>query len=62
MLDGPSSSDLLKVTLLIKSINECNKAYGGQNKLQKGILEDSQICAGSNEDGKDTCFVSSISP
>ncbi|XP_050545990.1 serine protease snake-like [Daktulosphaira vitifoliae] len=60
--DGPSSTDLLKVTLLVKSINECNQTYGVQNKLQKGIMGDSQICAGANEDGRDTCFGDSGGP
>ncbi|XP_050545995.1 venom protease-like isoform X2 [Daktulosphaira vitifoliae] len=55
---GPASDDLLKVTLNFTPVNQCNKTYSKNlknMKLPNGILEMSQICAGSDEDGKDTC-------
>ncbi|XP_050545991.1 venom protease-like [Daktulosphaira vitifoliae] len=53
---GPFSDDLLKVTLNSVSTDNCNKSYNsGLSKLSNGILHESQMCAGSDEDGKDSC-------
>ncbi|RZC43129.1 serine protease snake-like, partial [Asbolus verrucosus] len=53
---GVGSDDLLKVTLNFYSQENCNKSYRNQisRKLRRGIVGDTQVCAGSNEE-KDTC-------
>ncbi|XP_050546760.1 venom protease-like [Daktulosphaira vitifoliae] len=60
---GPSSSHLLKVELNTVPIDQCNINYSYTDysdtrtkiKLAFGILNESQICAGHTEGGKDTC-------
>ncbi|XP_050543326.1 venom protease-like [Daktulosphaira vitifoliae] len=54
---GPSSSHLLKVVLDSIPINQCNISYSSSvgRQLAFGILNESQICAGHAEGGKDTC-------
>ncbi|XP_050421364.1 uncharacterized protein LOC126833845 [Adelges cooleyi] len=53
---GPLSEDLLKVNLHTICTNVCNKTYYSiVSKLQFGILDESQMCAVNDEDGKDTC-------
>jgi len=54
---GPFSPDLLKVDLTITPAKSCNDTFSGgdENKLPRGIVDDSMICAGHPEGGKDTC-------
>jgi len=54
---GITSDDLLKVTLDLFSQPFCNNSYRNQisRKLNQGIKEDTQMCAGSTETEKDTC-------
>lgn len=49
------SDQLLKVTLDFFPHAECAESYGTNRKLQEGILEAQQVCAGSRDDNKDTC-------
>uniref|UniRef100_A0A1B0GIB3 Putative trypsin-like serine protease n=1 Tax=Lutzomyia longipalpis TaxID=7200 RepID=A0A1B0GIB3_LUTLO len=50
-------ANLLKVTLELFSYRECNKSfeYNINRKLSQGILDESQLCAGSHDEEKDTC-------
>jgi transmembrane serine protease 9 len=50
---------LLKVDLTTIPADQCNSSYFGTfgQKLKFGILNDSQMCAGSIDGGKDTCSV-----
>ncbi|XP_050420472.1 venom protease-like [Adelges cooleyi] len=55
---GPSSDDLLKITLITVSAARCNGSYTSQSskaKLPLGILEKSQMCAISDVEIRDTC-------
>lgn len=56
---GQKSSTLRKVTLELFSQSECYRIYEFplSNKLSRGIDENSQICAGSHSEEKDTCEV-----
>uniref|UniRef100_A0A336LYA5 CSON007921 protein n=1 Tax=Culicoides sonorensis TaxID=179676 RepID=A0A336LYA5_CULSO len=49
------SDQLLKVTLDFFPQTECAESYGTNRKLQNGILEAQQVCAGSHDENKDTC-------
>lgn len=51
------SNVLQKVILELFSQEECKSAYRTDNnrKLNKGIVEESQVCAGSRDEEKDTC-------
>uniref|UniRef100_A0A2S2Q5K2 Serine protease snake n=1 Tax=Sipha flava TaxID=143950 RepID=A0A2S2Q5K2_9HEMI len=62
--DGPTSADLLKVDLTTIPADQCNSSYFGTfgQKLKFGILNDSQMCAGSIDGGKDTCSGDSGGP
>lgn len=53
------SKKLLKVTLEFFPQAECNNSYRKNigNRLQYGIVEESQVCAGSHTEKKDTCQV-----
>jgi len=52
-----NSTHMLKVVLEYFTKAECNNSYKSNLgiKLQYGIVDDSQICAGSHEQAKDTC-------
>ncbi|KAK1122667.1 hypothetical protein K0M31_009110 [Melipona bicolor] len=50
---GDPTNDLLKVTINLVSQSICNRSYGYDSKLPRGIVDEWQICAGEN--GKDTC-------
>lgn len=52
---GPSSDHLLEVNLQQFTINECKKSYQPGSQLPVGVNEESQICAGSMYEKKDTC-------
>ncbi|VVC37437.1 Serine proteases, trypsin family, serine active site,Peptidase S1, PA clan,Serine proteases, trypsin [Cinara cedri] len=53
---GSPSEHLLKVTLELVPASQCNNTYKDQRRyLPNGIIDESQICAGFSEDGKDTC-------
>lgn len=54
---GQQSNVLLKVTLDMFSQNECNSTYRTDinRKLNKGIMEETQVCAGSHNEEKDSC-------
>ncbi len=54
---GDRSNVLLKVILEIFSQAECASTFKTESnrKLNKGIVEEGQVCAGSKEDEKDTC-------
>ncbi|XP_060525026.1 clotting factor G beta subunit-like isoform X2 [Cylas formicarius] len=54
---GDGSSQLLKVTLETFSHQRCNATYKRtfSGRLKSGILDDLMICAGSENDIKDTC-------
>lgn len=59
--DADGSDDLLKVTLEFFSQNECFKYFpANRRKYSEGIIEKSQICAGSRSELKDTCQVTLI--
>lgn len=49
------SNQLLKVTLELFPFQECHDSYGVSRKLPNGIVDETQICAGSRSDEKDTC-------
>lgn len=55
--DGNPSNVLLKVVLNMFSQDECNSTYGRDKSrhLPNGIIEESQVCAGSHTEEKDTC-------
>lgn len=58
---GSGSDTLLKVTLEFFTANSCNNTFRreiGSGKLINGIDDESQICAGSHTEEKDTCQVS----
>ncbi|KAJ6636459.1 Serine protease snake [Pseudolycoriella hygida] len=54
---GRQSNALLKVTLDMFTEAECNRTYSSDinRKLNRGILEESQVCAGSHKEEKDSC-------
>lgn len=52
---GPSSADLLQVTLEQFSIDQCAQSYKPSPQLPMGVEGDSQLCAGSRFEQKDTC-------
>ena len=57
--NGPSSDSLLKVSLEIFTQSECNRSYQLYTRLSQlkdGII-DTQFCAGSHTEKKDTCQV-----
>jgi secreted trypsin-like serine protease len=51
---GPTSEDLLKVTLNVVEHDVCKQHYLKLRKLKNSVMNDIQICAGST-DHKDTC-------
>ncbi|XP_054001554.1 serine protease persephone-like [Hylaeus anthracinus] len=51
--EDEGSSDLLKVTISLVSQSVCNRSFGSDPVLQRGIVDEWQICAGDL--GKDTC-------
>lgn len=53
--NGTRSNVLLKATLNFFSQKECNEKYAGKIVLHNGIVEETQLCAGSRLDDKDTC-------
>lgn len=57
---GEKSKALLKVDLELYSVSECNLTYVNDinRRLENGILDESQMCAGSRFEEKDTCQVS----
>lgn len=52
---GDSSSSLLKVTLDFFRFSECQPQYEANRKLNRGLQEDQQLCAGSYDKERDTC-------
>lgn len=58
--DKAVSDSLQKVGLELIAHNECNDKYATQPSryLRRGILNETQICAGSHDSRKDTCQVS----
>lgn len=57
-IGGSPSEHLLKVTLDLVSTKECNNTYKNERRyLANGIRDDSQLCAGYSEGGRDTCQV-----
>lgn len=52
---GESSEQLLKVTLDLFRFNECHPSYERNRKLNQGLIETQQLCAGSYDQEKDTC-------
>ena len=56
---GDASPHLLKVFLNVIEPKECKRIYSNTvgRRLSKGILDESQVCAGDLS-GKDTCPVS----
>lgn len=60
--EGPSSNSLLKVTLELFEHDECNTTFRNHinRRLANGIVDRSQVCAGSHTEEKDTCQVSII--
>lgn len=53
--NGTRSNVLLKATLNFFPQKECNEKYAGKIALHNGISEETQLCAGSRVDDKDTC-------
>lgn len=56
---GSQSKSLMRVILELYSIQECNSTFGRliNRQLKDGILEATQMCAGSHIDRRDTCQV-----
>lgn len=57
---GQPSQILMKVTLDVFTSNECKEAYrleSRNSQLNKGIIDETQFCAGSYTEKKDTCQV-----
>lgn len=56
---GKSSDSLMKVVLDLYGNQECNATYINHinRALEKGIVEKTQLCAGSRLEQKDTCQV-----
>lgn len=54
---GDQSSVLLKVTLDMFTQTECNRTFRNDinRKLNRGIVEATQVCAGSRTEEKDSC-------
>lgn len=53
---GMASNVLRKVTLEMFTQNECNGILGAISyKLHRGIIERTQVCAGSHNEQKDAC-------
>lgn len=54
---GKQSNVLLKVILDMFTQNECNSTYRTDvnRKLNRGIVEETQVCAGSHNEEKDSC-------
>lgn len=57
---SPTSDHLQKVVLELFTQQECNESYVFQisRQLSRGIVDDTQFCAGSHWEKKDTCQVS----
>jgi len=62
--DGSQSNILIEITLDVFPADVCDEKYSltYDPKLKYGILSDSMICAGSNNDDKDTCSGDSGGP
>lgn len=54
------SEQLQKVTLELFTHKECNQTYSSEigRQLNRGIVDETQLCAGSHDSKKDTCQVS----
>lgn len=52
---GDSSDHLLEVTLQQFSNGDCSPSYEVSRRLPGGLNEESQMCAGSRTERKDTC-------
>lgn len=61
-LGEQQSPALLKVSLDMMSVTQCNTTYSNKDKkkLPKGVLDESMVCAGVDGTGKDTCNVSIV--
>lgn len=61
---APASDILIKVTLTYYNHSECSNVYknGETRRLSLGIIEGTQMCAGSRNDGQDTCVGDSGGP
>lgn len=49
------SDTLLKVTLALFPHSQCAESYTTNRRLQNGIVDNTQLCAGSHDSEKDTC-------
>lgn len=56
--DGPSSDTLMKVTLDSFTHEDCFDSYDPDIQHNRGIINETQLCAGSQTSNKDTCRVS----
>lgn len=54
------SEQLQKVVLELFTHSECNQTYSNEvgRQLNMGIIDETQLCAGSHDSKKDTCQVS----
>lgn len=60
--NAAASEHLQKAVLEIFTQQECNQSYSNEigRQLKRGIVDETQLCAGSHIDRKDTCQVSRI--
>lgn len=61
---APAADKLTKIDITFYSHKECSEAYkqGETGRLSVGIIEETQMCAGSRFDGQDTCVGDSGGP
>lgn len=59
---SPTSDHMQKVVLELFTQRECNQSYVYEisRQLKHGIVEETQMCAGSHFERKDTCQVSEL--
>lgn len=55
--DGPLSDTLMKVTLDSFTHEDCLEAYDPDIQYNRSIINETQLCAGSETTNKDTCPV-----
>lgn len=55
------SSQLRKAAVEVMPLEECSRIYTNESRrLEKGIVDEIQICAGSYDDESNTCEVSVV--